>query len=335
MTRYNRQEKFKPFGQQGQLQLQQLHVMVIGVGALGSGIAEQLTRSGVGRLTIVDKDVVSLSNLHRQSGYTEADAQAMTPKVFALQQHLSAMNHEVTIEPLNEEISARNILGILNETQPDMILDGLDRFETRYLVNEASRKLNIPYIYGAVVGSQVSVFPIHQDGPCLHCVMPDVPDTMESCDINGVLPPAVHMASSLVVAEVFHYLMHGDFSYRMTTMDIYRGKMKTLSITALKEEDCKVCVQHQYDRLNHKQLEQTQLLCGGVYQYRLSPEQFSAKIHPSVTCLIENHFIKRLQYKDYEMTLYQDGRLLIYHASDQQTAHELVQRLFEQPVHIE
>lgn len=96
--------------------------------------------------------------------------------------------------------------------------------------------MDIPYIYGAVVGSQLSVFPISHDGPCLHCVMPDVPETMESCDLNGILPPAVHLASSFVVAEVFYYLMHGDFSYQMTTSDIHQGKVKKFRFKVLKKQ---------------------------------------------------------------------------------------------------
>ncbi|GAB0298757.1 ThiF family adenylyltransferase [Staphylococcus pseudintermedius] len=332
MTRYHRQIRFQHFGEQSQRRLQQLHVFVIGVGALGSGIAEQLVRSGVGKLTIVDKDVVHLSNLHRQSGYVEADAEAMKPKVFALKERLAMMNHEVTIEPLYEEVTARNIEGILEELQPDMVLDGLDRFETRYLVNKATRKLDIPYIYGAVVGSQLSVFPISHDGPCLHCVMPDVPETMESCDLNGVLPPAVHLASSFVVAEVFYYLMHGDFSYQMTTSDIHQGKVKKISIQSLKEADCSVCAQHQFTRLQNKQLKSTQLLCGGVFQFRLAPGQFEATISKEVTILIDNRFVKRLRLGACDMTLYQDGRLLVYGAEDIQTAQSVARQLFEQPI---
>lgn len=334
MERYNRQVRFPHFGTMRQQQLQQMHVMVIGVGALGSGIAEQLVRSGLGKLTIVDKDIVTLSNLHRQSGYLEADAEAMLPKVFALKKRLAMMNHEVTIEPLYEEVTARNIIGMLEQVKPDIVLDGLDRFETRYLVNEATQRLNIPYIYGAVVGSQVSVFPISQQGPCLHCVMPDVPETMESCEMNGVLPPAVHIASSLVVAEVFYYLMHGDFSYQMSTVDIYHGKMKKIDISALKEEDCSVCVHHHYPRLEDKHLKATQLLCGGVYQLRLPAKQFEATFTSDVDVLVDNHFIKRLQFNGYEMTLYQDGRLLVYGAEDVDVAQSLVQQTFEAHVNI-
>lgn len=329
MDRYDRQVKFPPFGQQGQQKLQKLHAIIIGVGALGSGIAEQLVRSGIKKLTIVDKDIVSLTNLHRQSGYTEADVEEMMPKVFALKKRLVAMNHEVEIDPLNEEITARNIIGILEEVKPDIVLDGLDQFETRYLINEATRQLNIPYIYGAVIGSQVSVFPIDQDGPCLHCVMPDVPETMESCDVYGVLPPAVHLASSFVVSELFYYLMHDTFSYTMVTTDIFKGTMRRTSIQSLKEEDCAVCGQHIYQRLAQTKLDEMRLLCGGVYQIRLKADYFEAPLQEEVSTLIQNPFIKRLRYKDYDMTLYQDGRLLIYNVDNSEYAKEMIPYIFK------
>lgn len=329
MNRYDRQIKFPHFGEAGQQQLGQLHVLVMGVGALGSGIAEQIVRSGVKKVTIIDKDIVSLTNLHRQSGYTEADAEAMMPKVFALKHHLQQMNREVDIEPLNEEVTPRNIIGLLEEIQPDIVLDGLDRFETRYLMNEATRKLDIPYIYGAVIGSQLSVFPIDHDGPCLNCVMPEVPDTMESCDIYGVLPPAVHLASSFVVSELFYYLMHQHFSYKMVTVDIFKGTMRSMDIRALKDDTCKVCHHHQFPRLADQGLDQIRELCGGVIQIRLNAESFTKDTSDAVEVKLNNPYIKRLVYQDYDMTLYQDGRLLIYGADKSVNPQAIVTQLFK------
>ncbi|KIX90668.1 dinucleotide-utilizing protein [Staphylococcus microti] len=329
MERYDRQIKYAHFGQDGQQQLQNLRVIVMGVGALGSGVAEQLVRSGVGHITIVDKDIVTLSNLHRQSGYVEADAEAMLPKVVALKHHLNAMNRDVEVVAYNQEITAQNILDILTQAQPDIVLDGMDTFEMRYLLNEATRKLDIPYIYGAVVGSQVSVLPIHHDGPCLQCIMPDVPDTMERCEINGVLPPAVHIACSLIVAEVFRYLMHGTFESYMTMIDIYSGKMRRVNVQALKEADCDVCAHHHYQRLDDMQIARVRALCGGAFQFRLPQRYFQASLQPHVTVGVQNEYVKRLISEGYEMTLYQDGRLLIYGADDIQEAEKLRQQLFE------
>lgn len=328
MERYDRQIKYAHFGMDGQRQLQQLRVIVMGVGALGSGVAEQLVRSGVGHITIVDKDIVTLSNLHRQSGYVEADAEEMLPKVVALQRHLQAMNHDVEVIARNQEITAQNIIPILEQAKPDIVLDGMDTFDMRYLLNEATRKLQIPYIYGAVVGSQVSVLPIHHEGPCLQCIMPEVPETMERCEINGVLPPAVHMACSLIVAEVFRYIMHGTLTSRMTSVDIYSGKMRTVDVSALKEPDCPVCAHQHYERLDHMPIERVRALCGGVFQLRLAPKYFQATLQPHVMIGIENPYVKRLMTQGYEMTLYQDGRLLIYGATRIDEAERLSQQLF-------
>ncbi|MCS4486461.1 HesA/MoeB/ThiF family protein [Staphylococcus americanisciuri] len=328
MTRYDRQIQYPHFGMDGQRQLQQLRVIVMGVGALGSGVAEQLVRSGVGHITLVDKDIVTLSNLHRQSGYIEKDAEAMLPKVIALQRHLQAMNQEVEVIARNQEITPQNILAILEEAKPDIVLDGMDTFDMRYLLNEATRKLSIPYIYGAVVGSQVSILPIHNDGPCLQCILPEVPETMERCEINGVLPPAVHIACSLMVAEVFRYIMHGTLTSQMMSIDIYRGKMRTVDISALKEEDCMVCARQQYQRLGHMHVDRVRALCGGAFQFRLAPHYFQAPLQPQVTVTVANAYVKRLMYQGYEMTLYQDGRILIYGAATVDEAESLCQQLF-------
>ncbi|UXR69925.1 ThiF family adenylyltransferase [Staphylococcus sp. IVB6246] len=328
MTRYDRQIKYAHFGQEGQRKLQNLHVIVMGVGALGSGVAEQLVRSGVGRITIVDKDIVTLSNLHRQSCYVTADAEAMLPKVVALKQHLNAMNHEVEVVTYNQEITAQNILSLLEQVNPDMVLDGMDTFKMRYLLNEATRKLKIPYIYGAVVGSQVSVLPVHDEGPCLQCIMPEMPETMERCEINGVLPPAVHMACSLIVAEVFHYIMHGSLTSHMTTIDVYTHKMRTVDVSELKEPDCLVCGQKQYHHLTQKDSGQVRELCGGVYQFRLPQEIFDAPLKSHVRVGLENPYVKRLMVDVYDMTLYQDGRLLVYGAESVGVAETIRESLF-------
>ncbi|AVQ34253.1 dinucleotide-utilizing protein [Staphylococcus muscae] len=328
MQRYDRQIKYAHFGQQGQQKLRNLRVIVMGVGALGSGVAEQLVRSGVGHITLVDKDIVTMSNLHRQSCYVTTDAESMLPKVVALQRHLIAINPDVEIMTHNEEVTARNIINILEQFKPDVVLDGMDTFEMRYLLNEATQKLQIPYIYGAVVGSQLSVLPIHGDGPCLHCILPEVPETMERCEINGVLPPAVHMACSLIVAEVFRYLMHGHFTSKMTTIDIHTLNMRTVDVTALKESECFVCGQGQYRRLSHDAVDHVRELCGGVFQLRLPCEVFDATICPNITVGIANQYVKRLMKDNYDMTLYQDGRLLIYGASSVEEAENVRKQLF-------
>ncbi|ALN77964.1 MULTISPECIES: ThiF family adenylyltransferase [Staphylococcus] len=327
MSRYDRQEKFHAFGQQGQQKLAQLHAFIVGVGALGSGIAEQLVRSGVGKLTILDKDIVSMSNLHRQSGYLERDANQLRPKVYALKERLNAMNSHVEINALNKELTSNNAETLFLQYQPDLILDGLDRYEPRYLLNEVCHKLDIPYIYSAVVGSQVSVFPIGKDGPCLNCLMPDVPETMESCAQYGVLPPAVHIASSLVVAEVFHYVMHGQFSFEMKAFDIYKNTFKSIDITELKEAACDVCQKHHYQRLTYKQ-QHTETFCGGVIQIRLTPQDFQRPLAQEVLILHQNAYVKRLKYKHYTMTFFQDGRLLIYGSSHTKYVDDVTRHIF-------
>ncbi|MGV3277231.1 ThiF family adenylyltransferase [Staphylococcus hyicus] len=327
MSRYDRQEKFHAFGSASQRRLARLHVLIVGVGALGSGIAEQLTRSGIGKLTILDKDIVSLSNLHRQSGYLETDALDVRPKVYALKERLTAMNSHVNVDALNMELTSNNVEALLLKHQPDIILDGLDRYEPRYLLNEACHKFNFPYIYSAVVGSQVSVCPIDRHGPCLNCLMPDIPDTMERCSQYGVLPPAVHIASSLVVSEVFYYVMHGQFSYKMKAFDIYKNTFKTLDIGNLKEETCEICQKAYYQRLMAPP-QSISSFCGEIIQIRLTTDDFNRRLSPDVTILHENENVKRLAYQHNTMTFFQDGRLLIYGDCKLKDAHEVARHIF-------
>lgn len=329
MNRYDRQIKFPGFGLKTQKKLQQLHVLVTGVGALGSGIAEQLVRSGVGKITLIDKDVVTFSNLHRQSGYIEDDAKKMRPKVMALKMRLHVMNREVNIIPLNIEITSQNIIRILEQVKPDIVLDGLDGYETRFLLNEATQQLQIPYIYSGVIGSQVSVFPIDMQGPCLQCMMPEPPETYESCALHGVLPPAVHIASSMAVAEVMHYLMTDTFTYTMKYVDIFEGIMKTTSILELKETNCPVCQQRYFARLVDSNLKRIEMLCGGVIQIRFEAKDFKRQLSPSIQIFQQNTFVKRMTYKQYTMTFFQDGRLLLYGCKDRQEASHISRAIFE------
>ncbi|EKU48605.1 HesA/MoeB/ThiF family protein [Staphylococcus massiliensis] len=327
IDRYDRQKTFHGFGDKGQSTIENMTVMIAGVGALGSGIAEQLTRSGVKRLIIVDKDIVTLTNLQRQSCYTEADVSDMLPKVVALKKHLNAMNRHVEVVDLYQEIAPHNIVSLMKDYQVEIVLDGLDNYEVRYLLNEATHQLQIPYIYGAAIGSKVSIYPIaHKEGPCLNCIMPDKPETMESCDINGVLTPTVYLASSLIVSEFFYYVMHGGFSNKMTTIDIYTHRMKQFDITNLKEPDCKVCQKHQYDRLMHDTLQYVKRMCGGVYQYRT--KRAFDDVPSEIEIVKANPYVKKLSYESFELTFFRDGRVLIYGAEHERDASKIM-KLFD------
>jgi adenylyltransferase/sulfurtransferase len=171
--RYSRQVRFRPIGEIGQERLAASVVGIVGMGALGTVIADQLVRAGIGRLKIVDRDVVELSNLQRQTLFDEEDARLGLPKAIAARQRLGRINSEVQVEALVADLNADNMSEWVEGL--DLVLDGLDNFETRFVLNDACRSAGVGWVYGAVVGSYGLVLPIVSGGPCLRCAMDVLP----------------------------------------------------------------------------------------------------------------------------------------------------------------
>jgi len=172
--RYSRQELFQPIGIKGQEKLSQKHVLIIGAGALGTGSSEALVRAGVGRITIVDRDYVEWSNLQRQQLYTEDDAAQRIPKAIAAENRLRQINSEVDIRALVTDVTTEEIESLVDGV--DLIMDATDNFDTRLLINDASQKYQIPWVYGALVGSYgLSYTILPGKTPCLSCLLETVP----------------------------------------------------------------------------------------------------------------------------------------------------------------
>src|SRR5690625_2256382 len=190
--RYSRQSLFAPIGESGQQKLATKHVLIIGLGALGTGTSEALTRAGIGKLTIVDRDYVEWSNLQRQQLYTEADAHERIPKAIAAKRKLQEINQEVEIVAYIIDIVPENMKRLVADV--DLIIDATDNFEIRMIINDISQKHRIPWIYGSCVGSYgISYTIIPGETPCLHCLMESVPIGGLTCDTAGILSPTVNM----------------------------------------------------------------------------------------------------------------------------------------------
>lgn len=203
MARYFRQTAFTRLGEQGQQVLRQLRLTVVGCGALGSVMTEQLVRSGAGRVRIIDADRVSLGNLHRQQLYSEADAAAQTPKVIAAAAHAARLNSEVTVEPVEVFLDQHNGRELLADT--DLVLDATDNFAVRSLLNRLCLELQLEWIHTGVVGDcGRSAWFAPQGGPCFHCLYPEEPQPpfLQTLDSAGILAPVVATAASLAVNSV-------------------------------------------------------------------------------------------------------------------------------------
>ena len=246
--RYSRQELFAPIGKEGQRRLGERHVLIIGAGALGTGNAEILVRAGVGKVTIVDRDYVDWSNLQRQQLYTEEDAIQRMPKAAVAAERLKKINSSIEIEAKIMDVTPVEIESLTEGI--DLMIDASDNFDIRMIMNDISQKKQIPWIYGAVLGSYgISYAIIPGKTPCLSCLMETIPIGGATCDTVGVIAPAVQMVVTLQTAEALKWLTGNEeaMSGRLTSFDLWKNEYASIRVDKLKKEDCPSCgVRAQY-----------------------------------------------------------------------------------------
>src|ERR1051326_6612590 len=229
LDKYSRQVLFHPIGEAGQKRLRAAKAVIIGCGALGTAQANAMVRAGVGALRIVDRDYVEESNLQCLSLFEENDARESLPKAIAAERKLNQINSDVLTEGVIADATSRNIEGLGRGF--DVILAGTENFEPRYLLNDASVKLGIPWIYGAVVASSaVTMTILPGQGPCLSCVIPHPPAGLhETCDTVGVIGPAAAWASAIQVTEALKILLGHEQHLHRTLLgfDIWLNRTHT------------------------------------------------------------------------------------------------------------
>lgn len=334
--RYSRQTLFSPIGDGGQAHIRHKHVLLLGAGALGSANAEALTRAGVGKVTIVDRDYVESSNLQRQQLYTEQDVEDKLPKAEAAKQHLYAINHEVDIEAIIMDASAQTLEPLLDGV--DLIIDATDNFETRMIINDLSQKLQIPWIYGACVGSvgmTMTILP--GKTPCMNCLMKTIPVQGMTCDTGGIISPAVTMVVAHQTAEALKILVEDWESVRTTlvTFDMWRNQYQTIKLTKAKKKDCLSCgEQRTYPFLNPDNMTKTAVLCGrDTVQVRpsrplkLQLEKLAKDLKGSDYLVKVNPFLLSCEKDGERMVVFQDGRALIHGTKDIVHAKVVYQRI--------
>lgn len=320
-TRYSRQILFHGLGSEGQDKLRKSRVLLVGCGALGSVMAEILTRAGVGRLTIADRDYIDETNLQRQSLFTEADCSAGLPKATAAARHLSAINSEVSLVPRILDVNAGTIAALVADH--DLILDGTDNFETRFLINDASLKWQIPWVYGACVGAYGMSFAfVPGITPCLRCVLEQLPPPGSSptCDTAGVIGPIVHLVAALESAEALKILTGNldRLNGRLMSIDLWENRASSLNLVQLsRNADCPACAKRNFEFLDGKHEGKTLALCGrdAVQVYRTAPaavdfQTIAARLANS--CAVTyNEFLLKATLDGYEIALFRDGRAIV------------------------
>ncbi len=259
VSRYQRQILLPQIGEIGQAKLEKARVVLIGCGALGGGLAEQLVRAGVGWLRLIDRDVVELTNLQRQVLFDEADSQSGTPKAIAAARRLANVNSTVKVEPIVADFHAGNaeaLAGIVGE-RPDLILDGTDNAETRYLINDLCVKHGVPWVYGAVVGAEGRVLAMRPpQTPCLRCIFeqPPGPGELPTCDTVGVLGPAAAVVAGLQAAAAIRLIvgnMH-ELETELLTLDLWTNRFHSMSIDGAKRSDCPACGKRFFEFLDRR-----------------------------------------------------------------------------------
>lgn len=263
------------FGAAGQQRLLAAHATVVGVGALGCAAADMLARAGVGRITLIDRDVVELTNLQRQTLFDESDAAEGLPKAEAARRRLSRINSRIGVVAEVADLTARNAERLLSPRSggPAVLLDGTDNFETRYLLNDISVRHGIPYVYGGAVGTrglQMAVIPPPDSSgqrrvrPCLRCVFedPPAPGTAPTCDTAGVLGPVIASVAAAQAADAIRVLLGlGDqVPAGLLEIDLWEGVHRRLNVGAARP-DCPCCGLGKFEFLDGRGA-QAMALCG-------------------------------------------------------------------------
>jgi len=329
LDKYSRQTLFAPIGPEGQRKLRRSSAVIVGCGALGSASTNALVRAGIGRLRVIDRDYVEESNLQRQLLFDESDAAENLPKATAAERHLRRLNSDVEVEGVVSDVDAGSVEAQVRGF--DLILDGTDNFETRYLLNDAAIKLGIPWIYGAVVGSYAaSLTVIPGRTPCLACVFPKPPQGLqETCDTAGVISPAVAWGAAVQATESLKILtgqldqLHG----RLLAYDIWTNSSREL--TPAIDPECRACQKRDLEYLDGGRLSRSTVLCGrDSVQIRQAENRgldlgaLRARLEHLGHVRV-NEYLLRCQIAPYEITVFADGRAIVKGTSDPAVARSI------------
>jgi adenylyltransferase/sulfurtransferase len=329
--RYSRQVLFRGIGAEGQRRLTAARIAIVGCGATGSALASLLARAGVGTIRIIDRDYVEPSNLQRQTLFDEADAAESLPKAIAAARKIAAFNSAIVIESHVADLTPANIVGLLEDAE--LILDGTDNFETRYLINDLAVKNSIPWIYTAAVGSYgVTLNVLPGKTACLGCIFSEPPQgTFETCETAGILNSTVNLAASIAATETIKLLVGADESLRRTLLsfDVWRNERAEVAADKPRA-GCRTCGEHEFPHLAGEGRPHI-TLCGRnsvqihEQQRPVDLVQMSERLKPLGT-VRHNNFVLKFWAEPYEITLFPDGRAIIKGTTDKTVARSLYAR---------
>lgn len=321
LARYVRQMRYSPIGETGQRRLLDSRVLICGCGALGSVLANTLARAGVGTLRIVDRDFLELNNLQRQVLYDERDVAAGLPKAIAAQAKLRQINSQIEVDAIVADVDHTNLPKLLDGMQ--LILDGTDNFAIRFLLNDASLKFRIPWIYGGCIGAEgqtMSILP--GETACFRCLMGDSPPpgSTPTCDTAGILGPIINIIASMQSAEAIKVLTGqlDAVNRNLTVIDLWDNQIRQIKLNSMRHDDkCDACSGRDFPWLEGKRGAHSAVLCGRNSvqishpdRHALSLERLAEKLS-SVGKVTTNRFLLRLSVDPYLITVFPDGRAII------------------------
>src|SRR6266436_7090915 len=324
LDRYSRQTLFGPIGKQGQERLRAASAAIIGCGALGTALANNLCRAGIGRLVIADRDYIELNNLQRQILFDEGDITRRLPKAIAPAEKLRRINSDVSIKALVEDINADGIESLVRDV--DLVLDATDNFETRYLLNDVCIKYNRPWIYSAVIASYgVTMNILPGDTPCLRCIFPEMPQpgTSPTCDTAGVLNGIVGAITGVASTEAMKILLKDEkVSRAMFWMDVWENTSERIELP--RQPDCPTCGLHDYEFLDSLSGTSSTSLCGrdavqvrsGRRGDKINLADLAERLRP-VGQVSFSEYLLRFIVDGYELTIFPDARAIIKGTDDE------------------
>lgn len=323
--RYHRLARFHRIQNMGVKKLNDATVVILGCGALGSQHAETLARSGIGHLILIDRDFVELTNLQRQTLFTEEDAELALPKVIALKNHLAEINSSIKVTTHIADVSGDNIVNLIQGA--DLLLDGTDNLALRMLINDACYQLNVPWIFGSALESYGMShnfnFPHLPELPCLRCILGAIPlESGDTCSSVGVIQPILQLISSIQTTEAMKFFVDQNSSRNtLFTMDLWASRSQNVSLVKLKNPNCPTCGNHPtYPSLQEKKRE-AQRLCGdGSVMIREVEPLDLAEIQQSLAKDNVKHqfneYFLNIHLENHRVILFKDGRGIVYNTSD-------------------
>jgi adenylyltransferase/sulfurtransferase len=324
-SRYERQYILKEIGREGQGKLDRSCVAVVGIGALGSVSADLLARAGIGRLLLIDRDFLEMNNLQRQVLYDEKDLAENLPKAVAAERKLRQVNSAIRVDCEVADVNPGTIEELLGEA--DLIVDGTDNFETRFLLNDYALKNKVPWIYGGAIQMEGMTYVILPgSGPCLRCLFGNAPapEDVQTCDRVGILAPVAHLIASFQAVEAIKILAgkKDDVERKLWKVDLWSRQFKAISVKHLEKTPCDGCKKKDYAYLTRKIETRAVSLCGrnavqilrhekARINFKRLTEQWPLKMQAKY-----NDYLMTCRSDNYQMTVFSDGRAIIKGTED-------------------